>query len=168
MNKPLRNPRWERFAQNLANGLDQTDAYREAGYRESRSNAATLRTKQSVSNRVEQLLAARAEKNKDSTISLASVLADIDQACAMAESRGQANVVLNAAALRAKLGGLMVEKVEIGGVGDFADCETAEEVLAKFVAKDDDLPGMLGILDRMRDVIEERLADRAERIESPP
>ena len=77
------------------------------------------------------MMAARARKNERSDISLASVLADIDHACAMAEARGQANVVLNAAALRAKLGGLLVDQVEHGRPGDFADLHSKEEILAK-------------------------------------
>ena len=52
----LDNARHERFAQGVASGKSATDAYEEAGYQEHRGNASTLRAKQHVSERVEELL----------------------------------------------------------------------------------------------------------------
>jgi hypothetical protein len=57
----LPNPRWERFAQELANGQPATRAYVLAGYRSNSGNAATLKAQQSVSKRVKELLAHREE-----------------------------------------------------------------------------------------------------------
>lgn len=58
----LGNARHERFAQNLAKGMTADEAYAEAGFRENRGNAARLKANESVAARVEELLAAAADK----------------------------------------------------------------------------------------------------------
>jgi hypothetical protein len=109
---------------------------------------------------VTELLAARAKKSADSGITLASVLDDIERACVMAESRGQSNVVLNAAGLRAKLGGLLVDKIE--HVGAFDQCETAEDAVKMIMADFDDPRDVLELMDHMREIAVRLLGDRAE------
>lgn len=51
----LANPRHERFAQELAKGKSQTDAYVAAGYRESRSAAARLAADVNICARVTEI-----------------------------------------------------------------------------------------------------------------
>lgn len=60
MPSPLENPRHEHFAQGIAKGLTADAAYREAGYKAHRGNAATLRANQSIKRRVAELVAAGA------------------------------------------------------------------------------------------------------------
>jgi phage terminase small subunit len=55
----LQNPKHERFAQELAKGLAADKAYEAAGFKPNRGNAATLKQKQNISNRVTELLAER-------------------------------------------------------------------------------------------------------------
>lgn len=55
----LNNPRHERFAQGLAAGKAAEEAYSEAGFKPSASNASTLRKNQNVLERVSELLAER-------------------------------------------------------------------------------------------------------------
>jgi phage terminase small subunit len=55
----LSNPRHERFAQGLAAGKSAEEAYSEAGFKPSRSNASTLRQNQNVLERVSELLVER-------------------------------------------------------------------------------------------------------------
>ncbi len=55
----LRNPRHERFAQELAAGKSAAEAYSAAGYRANTGNASTLRAQQSISKRVDEILAER-------------------------------------------------------------------------------------------------------------
>ena len=43
--------------------------------------------------------------------------------------RGQAAAMVSASTLRAKLGGLMVERVEVGGPNAFDEAETVEDVI---------------------------------------
>ena len=56
---PLRLARQERFAQGVASGLSATEAYQQAGYKPSRTNASTLLQKQDISERVAEILAER-------------------------------------------------------------------------------------------------------------
>lgn len=56
----LKNPRHEKFAQGLSRGLTADQAYQDAGFKANRGNAATLKQKQSIQDRVAELLA-RAE-----------------------------------------------------------------------------------------------------------
>jgi phage terminase small subunit len=55
----LSNAKWERFAQELAKGKAADKAYEAAGFKPNRGNAATLKQKQSISDRVLELLSER-------------------------------------------------------------------------------------------------------------
>src|SRR5438477_11178693 len=55
----LRNPKHERFAQELAKGKHLERAHRVAGYRTDRRNAQQLRQRDDISRRIEELLANR-------------------------------------------------------------------------------------------------------------
>jgi phage terminase small subunit len=70
----LANPRHERFAQELAKGKSQTDAYEAAGYKPNRSHATRLVTKGSVKDRVAELVSDGANKAE---ITVARVLQEI-------------------------------------------------------------------------------------------
>ena len=58
----LRNAKWEAFAQGLAKGLDNDDAYVAAGYKPNRGNAARLKANESIAARVDELLSKSAVK----------------------------------------------------------------------------------------------------------
>jgi phage terminase small subunit len=53
--RSLKNAKHERFAQELAKGKTADEAYRLAGFKANRGNAATLKAKQSISDRVREL-----------------------------------------------------------------------------------------------------------------
>ena len=55
----LRNPRHERFAQELATGMTADSAYTVAGYRENRSNAARLNANRDIQKRVAEIQSLR-------------------------------------------------------------------------------------------------------------
>ncbi len=55
----LENTRHELFAHELAKGATVDEAYQNAGFKPNRGNAATLKAKQSVSNRANELIAIR-------------------------------------------------------------------------------------------------------------
>ena len=61
MSGPLKNARHERFAQELAKGKSQAEAYALAGFKPNRHNAARLNTNETVSTRVKELKARAAE-----------------------------------------------------------------------------------------------------------
>lgn len=66
----------------------------------------------------------------------------------------------SAAGLKAKLLGFMREKIEIGGVGDFDQCNTIDEIAAKTL---DDMPldVALETHDELRNALLRVAADRA-------
>jgi hypothetical protein len=129
----LSNQRHELFAQELAKGKSASESYALAGYRPSRKNAARLRANEDVNTRLQELQAVTAQSAK---ITIESICAELDAANAVAKERGQAAAMVSASALRAKLAGLMVEKVEVGSPGDFDKCETVEEVVDKLLAEE--------------------------------
>lgn len=116
--EPLRNTRHERFCLNLAEGLDQTSAYLQAGYKQTASataNAARLITIDTVKSRLAHLQAMAA---KSTEITIESIVRELDEANAVAKANGQATALVSAATLKAKLAGLMRERVEITNIYD--------------------------------------------------
>jgi hypothetical protein len=133
---PLDNPRWERFAQELAKGQSQTGAYLAAGYRGDKSPATAasrLSTNVKVAARLRELqerTAAKAEVTRD------SILAELEEARVMAKKNGQPAAAVSASMGKAKLVGLVVDRKEVGAPGEFADIEnmTADELREHFAA----------------------------------
>lgn len=123
----LENQRYELFAQELAKGKSATEAYVLAGYKPSRKNASRLRTKEDIAARVAELQTVAA---RSAEITIESICRELDEANTVAKERGQASAMVSASALRAKLAGLMVERVEVGSPGSFDDCESVEDVKA--------------------------------------
>lgn len=60
----LKNAKHEAFAQNLAKGMSQDAAYAEAGFKPNRGNASVLKQKESISNRVAEILKQREENDR--------------------------------------------------------------------------------------------------------
>jgi len=106
----LSNPKHERFAQGLAKGLSQSDAYEEAGYNPSRSAAARLAADVNICERVAEIqerAATRAE------ITVASITERLLAIATKAEKSADAPMLQAARASlmdAAKLNGLVVEK----------------------------------------------------------
>src|ERR1700730_18079034 len=63
----LTNPRWELFAQELAKGKAASDAYKTAGFRPNRHNACVLKQKQTIIDRVSELLTERDRQHAKAT-----------------------------------------------------------------------------------------------------
>ena len=86
--------------------------------------------------------------------------------------------MVSASALRAKLAGLMVEKVEVGNPGDFSGCETVQAVVNKILAgpggpieqyypvDEQDRQGLLDLIERHHIELEDYIA--AIRAREPP
>ena len=126
MTGPLRNARWERFCVALAEGRTGDEAYEIAGFQKNRGNAARLKATEAIRNRLAELQEVAA---KDNAITIQSICAELDAANTVARAKGQASAMISAAALRAKLGGLMVDKVEVGQPGAFDKCLTIAEIV---------------------------------------
>jgi hypothetical protein len=127
----LKNSRHELFAQEIAKGKSASEAYQNAGYRPSRKNASRLKANEDINARVAELQAASAAS---AVITIESICAELDQANAVAREKGQAAAMVSASALRAKLAGLLKDRVEVGGPGDFDDCETVEAIADRMLA----------------------------------
>jgi len=128
----LSNPKHERFAQELAKGKTQAEAYQTAGYAASEANASRLTSNDKIQARVAEILergAIRAE------VSVASITERLIRISEKAETIGEPaglSVARQAAMDAAKLHGLIVEKKETGKPGDFSRMD--EHELDAFIA----------------------------------
>jgi phage terminase small subunit len=105
----LRNPRHERFAQELATGKTADAAYVLAGYKENRSNAARLNASQNIQERVAEIQSLGAQR---AAITVETLIAEAEAARSKAMGeRGGANAAVAAITAKAKLAGLWREKV---------------------------------------------------------
>lgn len=112
----LKNTRHERFAQELAKGRSQAEAYELAGYKPSRSAAARLAADVNICARLSELqdrVAARTE------ITVADITARLLAIAAKGETSDEApklSVARAALMDAAKLNGLVTDKRELTGV----------------------------------------------------
>lgn len=63
----LKNARHEAFAQGIAQGKTQDEAYEQAGFKANRGNASTLKQKQDISKRVAEIIQQRANMETKAT-----------------------------------------------------------------------------------------------------
>jgi phage terminase small subunit len=148
----LENARHERFAQELAKGASQTDAYIAAGYRGDRTAASRLATK--VNNRVAELKGAAAEKSELDMSYVLTTIHDTVERCKQArpvlDRKGDpvltelptgdvapayafdAKSVLRGAELIGKHLGMFTEKIEHSGP-DGGPIELADNDLARLI-----------------------------------
>jgi hypothetical protein len=136
--RTLVNPKWERFAQELAKGKTADEAYQLAGYKENRGNASTLKANQIISDRVAELLE-RGAKSVELTVQMVAenLLRTADKAEALGEAPGF-NVARGAWMDAAKIKGLAIEKREVRtGILDEMSHEERLELRAMLVAERD-------------------------------
>lgn len=106
----LENPKHERFAQELAKGRTQAEAYQTAGYKPSEPNASRLTSNDKVAARVAEIqerAAVRAE------ITVASITENLTRIAGKAEALTESSGLSVARAAwmdAAKLNGLVVDK----------------------------------------------------------
>jgi phage terminase small subunit len=114
----LHNARYERFAQGIAKGKSQHDAYIYAGYapnqlpKDVRSNAGKLARKPEVADRVEELL--RNQANRVG-VTVDALLLELDEMFKLAKRVKQPSAGVGVVVAKAKLLGLITDKVEIEG-----------------------------------------------------
>jgi hypothetical protein len=122
----LNNARHEAFARALFEGESADEAFVTAGYKKNRGNASRLKANESVSRRLAEL---QAQAAKSAKITIESICEELSEATAVAKAKGQAQAMVSASALRAKLAGLMVERVEVGSPGDFDGLTSTAEIV---------------------------------------
>jgi hypothetical protein len=161
---PLNNARHERFCLALLEGKSADEAFVIAGYKRNRGNASRLKANESVSRRLQEL---QAEAAANAEVTVASICKELDEANAVARERGQAAAMVSAATLRAKLAGLMVERIETGNPGDFDNLTSTAQIVDKvlerlveqFVPIDQrDREGLIQLYERHLQETEEYLA----------
>jgi hypothetical protein len=152
------------FCQFLLQGETAIDAHEKAGYARDDGNATRLAKNPKVMERVREL---QTEVAKETKVTVESICRELDEANAVAKERGQASAMVSASALRAKLAGLMVEKVEIGPAGAFGKCESVEEVADEMLQYQlpphasvtaQDRQGLIDLLNEHATVVEEYIA----------
>jgi hypothetical protein len=90
-----------------------------------------LTTNDDIRARLAEIQAAAAKKSE---VTVQSLLDELEYARSRADSLNQLGAAVKAISEKAKISGLLVQSVEVGGVGDFDDCEstadTADRILA--------------------------------------
>jgi hypothetical protein len=126
----LPNARHERFAQELAKGRSQTEAYVNAGYKHSRSASTRLAADVSICERVADIQGRAAVRTE---LTLADIIEELEQArmVALAAPTPQTGSAVAASLGKAKLLGLIVDKSEVKSEVEVTD---ARERLARIVA----------------------------------
>lgn len=105
---PLKNARHERFAQELAKGKSQVDAYKAAGFKPHTSAAARLFANVSITERVAELSSRAAEK---AVVTVADIAAQLDEDREFARGLKQASAAVSASMGKAKVLGLVVNRL---------------------------------------------------------
>jgi phage terminase small subunit len=106
----LSNHRWELFSQELAKGKTGDEAYQLAGYKENRHNASRLKTNETISARVLEIMGRAANRTE---LSISSVTESLLRIAEKAEQLGEAaglGVAKAAWMDAAKVNGLIVEQ----------------------------------------------------------
>jgi len=124
----LSNAKHERFAQELAKGKSQADAYATAGYKPSEPNASRLTRNDKVAARVAEILGRGAKRAE---VTVESLMAEADEIRLAAFEAAQYAAANGALTLKAKLSGKLVDRQEIGKPGDFE--RMSEHDLAEWV-----------------------------------
>jgi phage terminase small subunit len=110
----LANAKHERFAQELAKGKTADEAYVIAGYKENRGNAATLKAKQNILDRILELQSRAADK---AVVTIQDIAIQLDEDRTFARSVNSASAAVAATLGKAKVLGLVVDKSELSGPG---------------------------------------------------
>ena len=146
----LANPRHERFVQALFEGETADAAYAKAGYKPNDGNCIRLKGNERVKARLAELQAQAAKKSE---VTVQSLLDELEAARARADSLDQLSSVVKAISEKAKISGLLVQRVEVGNPGDFDDCTTtaaiADRIIDELVSqfRPVDLKDRQGLLD---------------------
>jgi phage terminase small subunit len=109
----LTNPRHERFAQELAKGKSQADAYAEAGYAPSEPNASRLTRHDKVQARVAEIQERAAIRTE---ITLDTIIQQLAEDRAFARTLGNPSAAVAATMGLAKVTGHVTDKVKMDAV----------------------------------------------------
>lgn len=133
----LTNPKYEYFAQEVAKGINCSEAYQKAGFKEHPTNGYRLKNSERIRSRIEEILNKREEKFLRADVQAANAAA-VDRKWVLQELIGLASEARNAgdrgAAARSlelvgKEMGMFIQRTEIGAPGDFANLDSNNAIL---------------------------------------
>ncbi|MGP9819200.1 terminase small subunit [Salinarimonas sp. NSM] len=125
----MKNARHEAFAQAVAKGRTQVEAYALAGYKPNDGHAARLAGNGRVRARIAELQGRAAERT---AVTIESLTAELEEARALAKAQGQAGGAVAATMGKAKLHGLLVERRHhSGAVGSYDLSKLTDEELER-------------------------------------
>lgn len=126
----LDNARHERYAQEVAKGSSQTDAYLAAGYKGDKTAASRLSTNVNVQDRIAEL---KAEAAQETVTTIYDIARQLDEDRLFAREMEAPGPAITATMGKAKVLGLLNEKVELTGK-DGGPIEIADNDLARLIA----------------------------------
>ena len=106
---PLQNHRHEVFAQELAQGASQSEAYLAAGYKGDRTAASRLSTNVNIQDRVARLQQEAADR---SVLTIERLTNELEEARKLAISSKNASAAVSATMAKARLNGLLSHQPE--------------------------------------------------------
>jgi terminase small subunit-like protein len=170
----LENLKWEQFCrkmlrasqQGLSQGWAYGEVYKVTG-RVADTAASRLLKNEQIRKRIAELAAPAERRAK---LSAADAIAKLDRVYTGALSAEQYSAAGRAAEVQSKISGLMIDKLEVGRVGDFSACNSVEEVTAKMLQDLADPREALATLDEMRAALADAIANEATMVEDarPP
>ena len=128
---PLHNPRHEAFVRGLFEGKSADESYQAAGYRKNDGNCIRLKGNERLQTRLAEL---QAEAQRRSEVTIGSLLSELEHARLRADSLNQLSASVKAISEKAKISGLLTQKIEIGSPGSFGN-ESPEELADAFLAE---------------------------------
>jgi hypothetical protein len=126
MTGPLKNHRHEIFVQGLLEGKSAIDAHHAAGYARDDANACRLRANPKVVARLTEL---QSQVAKDTKITVESIVGELTDLAAKATNKSQFTAAIRAVVEKARIAGLLVERVEIGTPGSFENCQSKGAII---------------------------------------
>lgn len=133
----LKNPKHERFAEELAKGKTSDESFQIAGYSRNRGNATRLKAKENIKARVAELQERTAKRAE---VTVDSLLAEAEAARRLAMDINQPSAAIAAVKEKGVLSGKRVERSEQGLPGDFDD-ENDADALRKRLVRDAEAAG---------------------------
>jgi hypothetical protein len=169
----LRNARHESFAQQLVHGQKygwtRGSCYSRAGYKAegegAEVNASRLlrNAKNGIAARVAEIVGNGAKRAE---VSVQSLLNELDHVLAGAVDDKQFGAARAAIDSKARLKGLFIDRLEVGGAGSFAACEDTEAVIRQLMVEMTP-EAALALTDQMRQAIERYASDHADIVDAP-
>jgi hypothetical protein len=171
----LKNPRHEMLAQLLVegkkHGWTNGACYSRAGYKaegaSAEVNASRLlsNAKNGIAARVQEIVGAGARRAE---VTVQSLLEQLDQVLDGAMTEKQFAAARQAIDSKAKLKGLFVDRVEIGGPGEFSSAQSFDEMIDVLMADCSSPRDLIDLLHRMAAAVEAKIANEAQLVVAKP